>query len=518
MNRFMSFRILSLLLLLILAACGNQSSVTRVTIAPTQIGAGAPVYTATPTLTPSHTPTFTATFTPTDTATASYTPTDTPTATLTASHTPTATPTATFTPSPSPTTELLTPTPIDLSGAPSQIAISVADLSANTGWTCGDFPCEDDIEGFLARIRVPEGFELSHIGRFGGQVMQIAHGSDDRLYATVLENGTRSGAVYVMESDGSTRRYSETLLSPIGLAFQPGTDVLYVSARNPLETAGALYRIGSDGNTEIVIDDLPCCYQTIGNQANGLVFGADGLLYMGIGAITDHAESPNPRSQPFADILPDEAAILRINPHTGELETYAQGLRNPYDLDFDTHGQLYATDLGLVTGAGDRLLRVNAGAHYGWPYYRLRGCAECPPTRGQLEIEPDLLTFPNYTLPHGMLVYKGNQFPENMQNTLFVALWNGTDWAQGIVWIDPNDLRLNSEDYQAQPFVTGLIRPIDITLASDGSLVVADFVYGHIWRIAYTGSGGFAIPTQTIDFTLPTNPPASGFVTTTPAN
>ena len=518
MSQFANLRIFSLIFLLLLAACGNESPVTRVTIAPTQIGAGAPIYTATSTLTPSHTPTITATFTPTSTATATLTPTNTPTATLTPSHTPTPTYTSTFTPSPTATTELLTPTPIDLSGAPSAMDISAAELSMNTDWSCGDFPCEDDIEGFLERIHVPEGFELSHVGRFDGQVMQFTSGSDGRLYATVLENGSRFGAVHVMEADGSTRRYSETIISPVGLAFQPGTDTLYVGARTTLEEGGALYRIESDGTAEIVIDDLPCCYQIIGNQPNGLVFGADGLLYMGIGAITDHAESPNPRSQPFADILPDEAAILRINPHTGDVKVYAQGIRNPYDLDFDSRGQLYATDLGLVTGEGDRLLRVNEGEHYRWPYYRLRGCSNCPTTPAQLEVSPDFFTFPNYSLPHGLVVYKGTQFPENMQNTLFVALWNGTDWAQRIVWIDPTDPKLNTEDYQAQAFVTGLIRPIDIIVASDGSLLIADFTYGHIWRVSYVDSEGFAVPTQNSGFASPISQTAVGFVTSTPDN
>jgi glucose/arabinose dehydrogenase len=40
----------------------------------------------------------------------------------------------------------------------------------------------------------------------------------------------------------------------------------------------------------------------------------------------------------------------------------------------------------------------------------------------------------------------------------------------------------------AEPFVTGLIRPIDIAIAPDGSLVVADFIYGHVWRVSYVGS------------------------------
>ncbi|MDQ7036780.1 MAG: PQQ-dependent sugar dehydrogenase [Anaerolineae bacterium] len=383
--------------------------------------------------------------TPTDTPTATATHTDTPTATITPTNT------ATYTPSPTATIALMPATAIDNASAPPSIAIAAAGFSSAEGWKCGDFPCENDVDGFLQRIQVPPRFALSHVGRFPGQVKQITYGTDGRLYATVLENGTLSGAVYVLD-DGIAIRYSDTLLSPVGLAFQPGSDVLYVSARTTPESGGTLWRILSNGTQERVINDLPCCYQTVRQQANGIVFGADGYLYMGIGSLTDHAEPDNPRIANIRDILPTEAAILRINPHTGTVEPYAQGLHNPYDLGFDSRGQLYATDIGLITGQGDRVLEINEGAHYGWPFYRLRGCGECPGTRGTLDITPDLLTLPDYTLPHGMVVYQGNNFPQNMQNTLFVALWNGEDWAQRIVWIDPHDPTLNSEDYVPQPF------------------------------------------------------------------
>ena len=59
------------------------------------------------------------------------------------------------------------------------------------------------------RIRVPEGYSLEFVGRFPGQPMQIVYGPDARLYATVLENGaTRTGAVYVLNADGTSERYS----------------------------------------------------------------------------------------------------------------------------------------------------------------------------------------------------------------------------------------------------------------------------------------------------------------------
>lgn len=405
-------------------------------------------------------------------------------------------------PGPSPTPPLQAP-PLAVNPGNPPAEILSAGFSAASGWSCGDFPCADDIEGFGQRIRVAPGFALEFVGRFPGQVMQITYGRDGRLYATVLENGTRSGAVYVMNADGSTARYSGTLFSPLGLAFQPGSEVLYVTARTTPLQGGMLWRILPDGTQEAVISDLPCCLMEIDNQPNGLIFGPDGYLYMGIGSLTDHAESPDPTVRAYLDPLPLEAAVLRIHPHTGEIVPYASGIRNPYDLAMDSTGLLYATDSGLLSGPGDRILGLAPGGFYGWPYYRFRGCAECPPSRAGQEPLPELLALPDYSLPRGIVAYTGGQFPGNLFDTLFVALWNGSEQAQRILWIEPR--RITAE-YVPVTFMTGLIRPIDVAIAPDGALVVADFIYGHIWRVSYTGMG--AVPpsptaTSVLDFLTP---------------
>lgn len=449
------------------------------TVAPTQ-PPSAPIYTPTPT------------FTPTLTVTASLTPTLTPTLTLTPSPTLTLTPTLThtLTPSLTPTQELWTLTPPSRDDAPAAFENAPADFAPTAGWSCSDFPCEDDLDGFMRRIRVPEDYQLEYVGRFPGQPLQITYGPDGRLYATVMENGgTRMGAVYRMDENGMTQRYSEALLSPIGLAFQPGTDVLYVSARMPGDKGAGIWRVSSGGGEPIpVIEDLPCCYSLIDNQPNGMNFGPDGYLYIGVGALTNHAEPLNPQIARMREILPYEAAILRIQPHTGEIEVYASGLRNPYDIAFDSNGQFYATDQGLVSGQGDRVVVVKEDEHFGWPYWRSLGCVECPLKPAGLAISPDLLAFPNFTIPRGLVAYTGTQFPVNVFNHLFVVLWNGSENAQRVVRIDPQNPPQPTDENPfppAEPFITGLIRPIDVAIAPDGSLVVADFIYGHIWRVRY---------------------------------
>lgn len=467
----------------------------QVTLPP--IDQNAPIYTDTPT----HTPTLT------------LTPTATLTATATRTRTATATFTVTRTPSPRPTQGLWTLTPPSAQGAPDDGTPFPALFSPTEGWSCVEFPCEDDIRGFLARIQVPEGYEVTHVGQFPAQPLQIAYGPDGRLYATAWIDGTQLGAIFVMDDEGQVEQYHEKIFqSPIGLAFQPGTDVLYVSGRIMPEAGGGVWRIDPNGAVETVIEDLPCCLDVIGNQPNGMIFGQDGYLYLGVGSLTDRAEPPDPRRQQFATLVPKEAAILRIQPHTGAVEVFASGIRNPYDLAVDASGGLYVTDHGILEGPGDRILRVRSGGHYGFPYWRSRGCLTCPLTNFSIDIQADWLTLPDYTLPRGIVVYTGRQFPAAVFNQVFAAFWNGTPNSQRIVRIDPRTLPTDPEAlaaYVPEPFMTGLIRPADLVIAPDGSLVVADFIYGHVWRVRYVGQGGNVGSTP-----VQTNP--LGFATATP--
>ena len=61
----------------------------------------------------------------------------------------------------------------------------------------------------------------------------------------------------------------------------------------------------------------------------------------------------------------------------------------------------------------------------------------------------------------------------------------GVEGGQQIIRVDPAAV---AEGYVPDSFVTGLIRPIDVALAPDGALVIADYIYGHVWRVVYEGA------------------------------
>jgi len=317
------------------------------------------------------------------------------------------------------------------------------------------------------------------------------YGPDDALYATVHRDGDPANGAVVRLADGEVTIYAQGMISPVGLAFQPGTAVLYVSARETPTEGGGLYRIDRAGAAPVpVVGGLPCCWREIDNQVNGMIFGPDGWLYLGVSSLTDHAEPPDPQAQAFREMNDREAAVLRIQPHTGQIEVYARGIRHPFDLTFQAGGAFYATDSGVISGPGDRLLRLMPDAHYQFPYWRAFGCVECPPTRADLTYADTLLPLPDYTLPRGIVAYTGTAFPSNLFNGLFVALWHDNEIAPAVVYIDPDDIPTDAEDraaYQPTPFITGLLRPIDMTISADGDLVVADWATGHIWQVSYTG-------------------------------
>ena len=167
------------------------------------------------------------------------------------------------------------------------------------------------------------------------------------------------------------------------------------------------------------------------HQNNNLVRGPDGKIYLGQGTVTNAAvvgvdnyifgwladnptvheipcrditlvgvnfESENPLTtdpndkvttgayKPFGtasqpgEVIKGQVkcggSIARFNPDGSGYEVVAWGLRNPYGLEFDRDGQLWATYHGAdVRGSRnifndpDYLVQVEEGAWYGWPDY-----------------------------------------------------------------------------------------------------------------------------------------------------
>ena len=464
-----------LIAILFLAACGGGAGPTAAP-PPTEEIAAAPAATAEPTDTAAPLPT--ATDNPTNTPapeppTATAPPTAAPnteaepTATEETEETavpetePTETAVATTEPAPEPTGETaVTPT------AASQPPPAV-DPGEVPPVTDNAYPDNNDKAGWENRINVPAGFTVTYVGRIEGRPTSMDFGPDGLLYIASQE-----GNIFTMDSAGNVATFASGYDTPTGIAFRPGTSQLYVADRLKNENVGGESQISIVGQGQLV-GGLPCCY-TYFHAANGIAFGPDGMGYIGVGGRADHGEVLDGSGRQD-ELDPLEASILRFNPDTGELSVYARGFRNPYDIAWDANGTLWATDNAPDYGPPEEVHRVVPGAEHGYPWYDCDVCFSPPPG---VEVLPPTYTLVPHSSPTGITVYKASQFPGNYYNNKFVTLWSAFVGAQKVVRL---------ADGPPQNFATGFAAPIDVVVGPDGSMYVADWATGIIFKISYTG-------------------------------
>lgn len=390
----------------------------------------------------------------------------------------TAQPTVTPTNEPEPTAEGgVVPTPIielNLDPAVTLVPFSGIEQPAYKQSDCSDkYPCNEDVEGWESRIQLPEGFSASYFARIEGQPNVMTFGPDGLYVATM------TGEVYIVDVTGRIEFYVDGFNAPAGMAFQPGTNRLYIASRLvDLNVDGeARVTVIEDGVTTDLITGLPCCYVAM-HSANGIAFGPDGYGYVAVGGRADHGEilsGPNFGQQD--ERHPYEASILRFSPDGSTIDVYARGFRNSYDIAWDADGNLYTTDNMPDYGPPEEFNLIVPGGEHGYPWFDCDVCFAAP---DDVEIVPPLHTFVAHSAPTGITAYLDDDFP-GYYNSLFVTLWSAFPEAQRILWFSPGGEEMET-------FATGFAAPIDLVVGPDGALYVADWATGIIFRIEYTGS------------------------------
>ena len=90
---------------------------------------------------------------------------------------------------------------------------------------------------------------------------------------------------------------------------------------------------------------------------------------------------------------------------------------------------------------------------------------------------------------NGLVFYTGSYVSRrNTSNDLFIAQWGShlRDTGRKIVRVE---LEREGESYRTEvsDFALGIDRPLDVAQAPDGSLLVADYGSGTIYRIYWKG-------------------------------
>ena len=280
--------------------------------------------------------------------------------------------------------------------------------------------------------------------------------------------------------------------APFGLAFNNG--YLYVG------NTGSLVRFKytngdqkAQGEPEKLMD-LP----TGGHSTRNVIFNRAGTkMYVAVGSNSNNNAGEDCR----------RAAILEFNPDGSGYRVFASGIRNPVGLAWQPNSNTLWTAMNERDNLGDDLVpdyatSVKDGGFYGWPYAYI-GKNYDPRYQGAFPdlvnktIVPDVL-IPAHSAALGITFYDGNQFPQRYRNGGFVALhgsWNRSV-ANGykVVFFPMN----NGQPGPIEDFVSGMLasngeggaaieawgRPVGVTVARDGSLLVSDDGSNVIWKVS----------------------------------
>ncbi len=205
------------------------------------------------------------------------------------------------------------------------------------------------------------------------------------------------------------------------------------------------------------------------------------------------------------------AAILEIDPATGESRVFAFGLRNPNGMAFEpTTGELWTVvnerdELGsdLVP---DYMTTVKEGGFYGWPYsyYGRHVDTRVEPGRPDLvakAIKPDY-ALGAHTASLGLAIVSGNSGPDALGPEFSTGAFIGQhgSWNRQprsgykVIFVPFADGRPNG---MPRDVLTGFVnedgealgRPVGVVIDKKGALLVADDVGNKIWRVTGAGRG-----------------------------
>ena len=177
-----------------------------------------------------------------------------------------------------------------------------------------------------------------------------------------------------------------------------------------------------DGKPEILLDGWG--YQDTHETLNTFIWGPDGWLY-GCHGVFTHSRVGRPGT-PDQERAPINAGIWRYHPTRHEFEVFAHGTSNPWGVDFNDHGQAFATACVIP-----HLYHIIQGARY----QRQAGPHFNPHTYGDIVTIADHLHYLGAN-PHGgnnksdeaggghahagAMIYLGGAWPDSYRNQIFM--------------------------------------------------------------------------------------------------
>ena len=380
-----------------------------------------------------------------------------------------------------------------------------------------------------AKLSVPTGFkvEVFASGLVGPRTMRLAPNGD------IFLAETRAGRIKVMHpsADGATAQsistFAQGLVGPFGMQFYPtvgNPQWLYVAENN--RVVRYAYKSGDSTATGVPEVIVPQLYpgEAVGHSTRDIAFSRDGKrMFVSVGSATNVAEDMSKKTVAEAqawerqhglgagwDREINRAAVLVFeltDGHASASKLFATGIRNCVGLTIQPgNGELWCITNERDT-LGDNLVpdystRVKEGGYYGWPWYylgnhqdpRLKG--DRPDLAGKATV-PDVL-YQSHSAALNLAFYTASSgasaFPKEYVGDGFATLHGSWNRAQRTGY---KVVRLRMKDGvptgEYDDFLVGFVvdadsvwgRPVGVTIAADGSLLVSEDGNNVVYRVSY---------------------------------
>ncbi len=357
-------------------------------------------------------------------------------------------------------------------------------------------------------ITVPNGFQVELLysvpKSLQGSWVSMTNDPKGRLIVSDQSGGLYRVTVGSSASDTKVEKLDVAIGQAQGLlcAF----DCLYVTVNGSAAQGSGFYKVrDTDGDDRY--DEVKLLKRFNGggeHGPHGIRLGPDGKLYVIAGNFTKVPEGIDPHSphRNYAEDLllprnPDGNGfatgvmapggwIARTDKDGAHWELFCAGFRNPYDIDFNTDGELFTYDADMEWDVGTpwyRPTRVNhsvSAAEFGWRYGTGKWPAYYVDSVGAVA---DI----GLGSPTGIQFGTGAKFPERYQRALYI-----NDWTYGKMYA--LHFQPTGASYTAtfETFVAGKPLPLtDVVINNDGAMyftVGGRNTQSGLYRVTYTGS------------------------------